>query len=143
MINAFQNNDGFKIKIITEVEYCRMIFASSDHPNTDLIPILSIQYDTTQTNTEYTKIEDLNISIYPNPTNDVVMIKIDTLAQKGIYQATISNIQGQLIKQVELTDQKTSFNTKALQRGVYFLKLTRDNEILKVEQLIIQKSGFT
>ncbi len=120
MINAFQNNDGLKIKIITEVEYCRMIFASSDHPNTDLFPILSVHYDTTQTNTEYTKIEDLNISIYPNPTNVVVMFLINTLAQKGIYQATISNMQGQLIKQIELPDQKTSFNTKALQRGAYF-----------------------
>ena len=49
MFNIPNNNFGFMLMLKTETQYRSMIFASSDHPDNTLHPVLVIVYDTVYT----------------------------------------------------------------------------------------------
>jgi photosystem II stability/assembly factor-like uncharacterized protein len=65
-----------------------------------------------------------NITIYPNPAND--QITIETTQQAKIE---ISNLQGQLIKTLSSTGDKTNIAVSALRCGVYVVKVKTSKEI--------------
>lgn len=76
------------------------------------------------------------ISIVPNP-----MIETTTLCSKIQLNnaiVTIHNIEGQMIKQFKnISGSNFSISRDNLQKGLYFIKLTDDNNIYAVEKLII------
>jgi hypothetical protein len=59
-----------------------------------------------------------SINVYPNPTSDNLTIETP---QKATIE--IINIQGQIIKTLQTTDNKTSVDVSALSGGVYIIKL--------------------
>jgi hypothetical protein len=71
------------------------------------------------------------ITIYPNPSSDILNIKSDLL---DINQLTyeISNIQGQIIAPLEPINKDGKINIANLSSGVFILKLyTKDNDFVK------------
>ncbi len=66
------------------------------------------------------------IEIYPNPTNGIF-----TIEGKNIQAVEITNISGQTIKQLSIDNKKSSIiNLKGQAKGVYFLKIQTNNQIL-------------
>ncbi|MFA5781323.1 MAG: T9SS type A sorting domain-containing protein [Bacteroidales bacterium] len=66
---------------------------------------------------------DEKIALYPNPANNVVTLEVlqPMLLQNGdVY---IYNIQGQLIMQQVINNEKTEINIAQLQQGIYFVRL--------------------
>lgn len=63
---------GFMLSIINSNYYRQMIFASSDHPNPLKRPKLEITYTSTADQEEVN--QDIEMSIYPNPTTGIVYI---------------------------------------------------------------------
>jgi len=59
------------------------------------------------------------ISIYPNPTNDIIAIK----STKAITTYILSNTIGQIIKEGKLNGDETTIEISALPNGIYILAL--------------------
>jgi type IX secretion system substrate protein len=76
----------------------------------------------------YSSEQTSNISYYPNPVQDKLIIKLDkTPSNKGFYR--LYNSSGVLIKENEL-NQSTTIDMSNFNTGIYILNLIVDNEII-------------
>ena len=73
-------------------------------------------------------ISTIGVSIYPNPTNGKF-----TIEANNIETVEITNIEGQLIKQIEVKNDKSSIDLNLEVKGVYFAKIiTKRGNIIKI-----------
>lgn len=86
----------------------------------------------TQTALNVTSFELSNaFSIYPNPTTDVLNIKISENNLPDGYK--IYNMLGQLINEVEINSTSDlNVNTSEFSNGMYFIKITKDNNAISL-----------
>ena len=78
--------------------------------------------------TNYTSASQL-FSIYPNPANDIIEVEIiQKSLPKGI-NLEILNTTGQVIKNINLNDNRTSIDISGFANGMYFIKIQSDNEV--------------
>jgi len=84
------------------------------------------------------KINNPEISVFPNPTNDFLTLKIDVSTPLNIrflyYQ--IYDINGKLLESKKLADYKTTISTVNLVSGIYFLKITDENKEIKTFKIV-------
>ena len=66
-------------------------------------------------------------SIYPNPANSVVNIKIES--QLDFYQCSIMNSKGQIILSEQLQGQQNRININHIDNGIYFLQIKYGNHL--------------
>lgn len=71
--------------------------------------------------------------VYPNPVKDKVTLEIQA-DQPGDIQLNLINILGSVVKQWEPVylnggDQKIKLDLSAFQAGVYFLRITKSNQV--------------
>ncbi len=78
--------------------------------------------------------EGVNVSIYPNPANDLINIK-STLSEGSI---TIFDMTGKLLINQQISGAMNSINTSELKNGIYNLIIS-NGEKTSSEKLIIQK----
>jgi hypothetical protein len=74
---------------------------------------------------------DANISVYPNPTHNVVNIK----ANNTITSVQLFDVQGRLLQTKLVNENNTIIDITAQSAGVYFIKVTTDKGI-KVEKIV-------
>jgi len=67
------------------------------------------------------------INIFPNPANNKVFIVLQNYENALIK---IINIEGQLVKDVILNSSNTSINLDNLEKGLYFLQIYTDKEVI-------------
>jgi len=79
-----------------------------------------------------TEATEKEVNIYPNPANETIII--DGL-QAGKIE--IINLQGQVIKNIDVSNEKTSIDISKLSGGVYTMKI-KTNEGIIVKKLIKQ-----
>jgi hypothetical protein len=77
------------------------------------------------------------LTIYPNPANEVVHIIMEG---KGIYEIFFHNMQGQIIKSLTLNQQtpRAEIKVAELPTGVYLLKIQQNGALIATERLGIQ-----
>jgi myo-inositol-hexaphosphate 3-phosphohydrolase len=73
-----------------------------------------------------------NISFYPNPADDLVLI-----SNKEVGSIEIYDLNGRLVNSLDMA-QKNSFKVENLLNGIYLLKFKFKNGEIKVEKLIVQ-----
>lgn len=91
-----------------------------------------------QTNWTITSVEDIsnyNVSIFPNPTDDVINVK--TSVFEGVYYV-FYDINGKLLKEGNLTSGQTPIDVSQFAAGSYILTLNNKSENLKKFKLIKQ-----
>ena len=76
--------------------------------------------------------QDENISFFPNPADDLVLISNEDVSLIEIY-----DLKGRLVINLNMVS-KNSFQVNNLLNGIYFLKFKFKNAEIKVEKLIIQ-----
>lgn len=78
------------------------------------------------------EIAEKEVKIYPNPAKDNIIIE-------GVTKAKIelSNLQGQVIKSVNVSDDKINMDISDLSNGIYSMKITTNNGII-VKKLLKQ-----
>lgn len=90
---------------------------------------------------ENTKQND-GINLYPNPSNGIVNIELESVGAKGKKLLEIYSSRGKLVwsEEIILDDVTTvySLNASDLAKGFYTLKITQDTEILGAELLIVE-----
>ena len=71
--------------------------------------------------------ETMEVSLYPNPTNDKFFVEIKgNTSEKA--EAALTHISGAVLEKRILTNSLESFDLSEFAPGLYLLKLTVDNE---------------
>jgi hypothetical protein len=80
---------------------------------------------------------DFSISVFPNPTSDVVTLKVNKEDVTG-FQYLIFDINGKLLSQKNLESPETSVPVNQLANGFYILKVQSGLKELKIFKIIKQ-----
>lgn len=117
----------------------------------DIIPnFASIYFDTNPaiiTNTFNTEFVTLlgtasfnteDISIYPNPSNDVVQITIQNTTE-NIESINMYDVLGKLVKKASTVSKKqTAIDVSDLAKGVYVVEIITENKLKQVKKLVVK-----
>ena len=96
---------------------------------------LFLRYRTSTTGINETENID-HITIYPNPFTTQTNLQTDHLLTNATF--TVYNSIGQTIKQMDnLSGQTVTLFRDNLPSGLYFIRLTEDNKVIKADKLII------
>ena len=78
---------------------------------------------------------NLNLSVYPNPTTNFLNLKFDSEKLENLsYQ--LYDLQGKVIENNKVNDNSTKIKMEALPKAIYFLKVTKNKEIVKTFKII-------
>jgi hypothetical protein len=97
-------------------------------------PLQKINQDTTKT-TELTSLINEEITIYPNPTNEILYCKFKnpSLNRKII----IYTLNGEKILEEKVNQSLNTLSLQGLSNGLYFYKIEEENQLSVSEKLII------
>jgi hypothetical protein len=79
--------------------------------------------------------ENLLVSIYPNPTNNIANIEFESF---GTYELKVLDISGKLIFSEELTAQNHQINTESWPAGIYQINITNDKGQMSNKTIVKQ-----
>jgi hypothetical protein len=82
------------------------------------------------------KKQTINYSIYPNPSKDVLNIRLDDDLIRN-SSVIISNLLGEEVLKNEIITNNFTINTSVLNPGVYFIKIS-NKEIQSTQKIIIE-----
>lgn len=74
----------------------------------------------------------MNVSIYPNPASDVVMIKSD-----GIYDYSLVDLFGKVVYSGTMLSGSQSIDLRMLPSGSYFIHINNETRT-EVHKLIVE-----
>lgn len=74
-------------------------------------------YEIQDLSTGITERQKDQFKIYPNPANDYVYIENNS----GLGVVKLTNVAGQVVKEIELTDYRTKVSLQDLEQGIYFI----------------------
>jgi len=78
---------------------------------------------------------NLEMSIYPNPTANILQLSVETEKLQGVsYQ--LYDLQGKIIETKKVSVSNTTINMEGLSRATYFLKVSNNNKIVKTFKVI-------
>jgi len=77
---------------------------------------------------------NLNLSAYPNPTTNYLMLQIDNFDKDLSYQ--LFDISGKLLESNTIVANSTTFTMEALPTATYLLKVTQNNKEVKTFKII-------
>ena len=77
---------------------------------------------------------NLNLSAYPNPTTNYLMLQIDNYDKALSYQ--LYDISGKLIESNTIVANSTTIKMEQMQTGSYLLKVTQNNKEIKTFKII-------
>lgn len=73
----------------------------------------------------------VDLTIFPNPFQDVLKIQIPNLSDIDNYKIKLFNKLGQQIINQQITNKITAVNTILLSDGIYFYTITNNNKIIE------------
>jgi hypothetical protein len=136
MISDPIHSYGFCLRLDDETPFNVVMFASSDHPNCNLHPILDINYSLIN-NISESKGKINNLIIFPNPVsyNYTVSLPASPASNCSIE---ISDLTGKCVyKKENVKTANVTLNKGNLAPGTYFLEMKKLNEVLGTGRLII------
>jgi hypothetical protein len=89
----------------------------------------------TYTGMEEAKGIQLECSVFPNPVNDILTLKVD-IQKKDKLSYRLYEMNGKLIENNKITSVETSISMKDLAAGTFFLKVICNNKELKNFKII-------
>lgn len=78
------------------------------------------------------------ISIAPNPAKDKTVLTISNLQSPQVFQLTILNSYGQIVKQMEINTINTNIDLKNLCAGLYFYQVHTDDTTATIGKFIVE-----
>lgn len=109
-----------------------MVIVTASIPSNDLTQGFH-QYPINVIGIEENKLNPLEISVYPNPADDIINIETDKLANMSIY-----DMQGKLIDNMDLSSTTTQVDVSYLSRGTYLLMFQANGALAKQMKIVIQ-----
>jgi hypothetical protein len=83
--------------------------------------------------------QDLKVSIYPNPTNELIAIQLGTLS-KGNMQVQLIDVTGRIVKETVLVQGSTIayFETATLYSGTYSVRISDGRKMINRKVVIVE-----
>ncbi len=79
--------------------------------------------------------DNYSINIYPSPATNNLYIHLEDISSGKII-VKLYDISGKLVCQVEMNDNYDVINIEHLSKGIYFLQLSKDNQIIDHRKII-------
>ena len=80
---------------------------------------------------------NLNISAFPNPTTDYLILKIANEAiQESRFTITLYDLNGRVIEQQVVISNETAIDMNSLNAATYILKVNNENQEVKTFKII-------
>jgi len=117
---AYTPTLGQRYDITGVINYTYDAFKLAPRQNSDIVFVSDV------------KTLGLNVTVYPNPFENYINIKASS--DVVLTKAVITNIAGQLVK--EVINPTNSIATSELSNGVYFISLHTEDGIAKTERII-------
>jgi hypothetical protein len=76
---------------------------------------------------------NLELSVYPNPTTDYLTLKVDDFETLNFQ---LIDLLGKVIENKKVSSSTTSINVKNLPKAIYFLNVTKNNQLVKTFKVI-------
>ncbi len=80
-----------------------------------------------------------HLSIYPNPTNGIITIKLVDINLSSNLTYEITSILGQKVQSNTIDNLSTEINLSSLTNNIYFLKITDHNNNSYVKKIVLNK----
>jgi hypothetical protein len=125
--NTLNDNDSISVEIISSYRCPQPSTASS---NGIRVRVLTSVGDISHQH---------KLKVYPNPAKDYVVFEHAIENEQGVMQVAISNMMGQKINELTLSNDKTLWNTGNMPAGVYFYHLILGTEIIETGRVIISR----
>ena len=105
--------------------------------NTSGIYILTqgFHQDSYTITTKIEKIAGIEISIFPNPTTDILSLKIDNSELEN-SEYFLTNISGKVLQSSKITNNIEKLDFTSYASGIYFLSLKHENQVIKSFKII-------
>lgn len=104
---------------------CKLVVFLQDSTTDEIVQAEMIDLSTVVTVKEN---KQLNVSVYPNPANNILYVNSDN---EGTYQ--IFNILGDNISNGKLSDNLNTIDVSNLKSGVYFINVSNGQAVTKVK----------
>jgi len=79
--------------------------------------------------------EEVSISLFPNPTQDFVNLKVEDYENLSFQ---LFSFNGKLIQTNKIFSKKTEIKMNNLSASAYFLKILKGNKLIKTYQIVKQ-----
>jgi hypothetical protein len=76
---------------------------------------------------------NLELSVYPNPTTNYLTLKVDDFETLNFQ---LIDLQGKVIENKKVTATTSTIEMEELPKAIYFLKVTKDNQLIKTFKVI-------
>ena len=80
-------------------------------------------------------VKTIEISVYPNPANNILHIKLDKFPQASVNY-TLYDIQGKELSSGSFEGQKHELNISHISKGIYFIRCTTGNQPATTKKVI-------
>lgn len=78
---------------------------------------------------------DINITVYPNPTTDLLTVNFEASARPSSV-LIITDINGKVLLQENINETEKQLNFSVYTSGVYFLTVKQENQVIKNFKII-------
>ncbi len=114
-------NHGWLLRLLEEKRYRSLIFASSDHEDASLRPMLSVSYQLPVSNNAAANANantlgtanDINMSAFPNPFSDQLAVTFE-LTEAAEVSITLHDKAGRLVQHIDYGMQEAGNHMKRL-----------------------------
>ena len=90
-----------------------------------------------QITTKVAEQKEMDVSVYPNPTNDQIVVQLQNSTDKREVSFELYDIAGKLIQKNIVENQKSIFSLKQFKNGCYFYKIIQSNKIIKTGKIVL------
>lgn len=113
----------------------QVVYTTKSGNSTTVTEGVQQPYEISVLATESVEKIEIQLSAYPNPTNDLLQLKIENYNTADvIYQ--LYNLNGVLLDSQKLMGTETTIQMRNYPTAVYLLKVTDNNKALKTFQII-------
>lgn len=78
------------------------------------------------------------LRLYPNPSNNVVNIVIESNENVGSFEFELFDVAGRRVLATTLNQSRTTLNTLPFENGLYYGRMLYKGEVIQTEKLVIQ-----
>ncbi len=81
--------------------------------------------------------EEMKVKLYPNPATTSVTIELDASGDPRETSLSILTMDGRKVSELEVKDERLTFNTSSLNPGMYLVVLKKDQQV-RTERLVVR-----
>jgi hypothetical protein len=138
MVSDPDNSHGFRLSLLTEEHYRRLVFASGDHEDETKHPLLTIHFRSVLGIKN--EPSAIHLILFPNPVSDYLTLTFNN-PLGGQVTLTFYDHRGNIADVMDgITTGTISYNVDHLVPGLYFVRLTTNRRSFASQKFIVHPS---